>query len=667
MQATAISNPPAANTPNAAPAGAPAILFHPQQSSPFTAVFQSVLKVVANSGKSPTPGKTQDSNRGSNNSTGPANYSPGLSLSGFAAPILPPNLAEASLPVIPLQQLVTSIAQTSDSPGKTAAPTIPFIPEQLAPDGGNSSQSNVAKLNVPGSISSLFQQVSAGLSSNPSGPGALPQQLGGTTTLATTNLNPQPIANSSLGANRNSVANSEPSPRKDTVAIPLPMALQDSAALQNVPDGAAMPQESSSGLTGAADPVGVNLPPAAEQAIPLPQVADSNAVTAKPVSTPAPTESMNKLFQNLAQQNIDAAAPQPGPPNVPAGGSNPPPDKAAQTAREDIKFLNMLTLIPASGAAKVPLAAAAGAPATQAAQSTLQMPGITSPALAETLVHVAAQPLAAGSPTLKVHEDLKSQPGNSLPAAPVAAVSAKAQSQEGSNGSAGNNSNSKPDHAPIAAAAQQAGKGFVQTIDAAAANTAGAHSSVTDPGLAAAVVSVATPSQAQATNPGPQPAAPAGADSRPAQFLPHSAEGAAVVNSAHILTQSGQTEIRIEMQADSLGGVELRAHIAGDQIGASISVEHHDAQVALTADLPALHSALAEKNLRVETLTVSQGTFSSLNGGMSQDAGQRGFAQQHTPTKFAYLEHPQTTQPYAETQAEWTGPARPGSGLSIVA
>jgi flagellar hook-length control protein FliK len=137
------------------------------------------------------------------------------------------------------------------------------------------------------------------------------------------------------------------------------------------------------------------------------------------------------------------------------------------------------------------------------------------------------------------------------------------------------------------------------------------------------------------------------------------------VNAAHILTQPGQTEIRIEMQADSLGSVELRAHIAGDQIGASISVEHHDVQQALASDLPALHSALIEKNLRVETLSVSHGTFSSLNSGLGQDHGQRGYTP--TPAKFAYAEQPETLPSYAETPPEWTGPGNSKAGLSVVA
>jgi flagellar hook-length control protein FliK len=119
------------------------------------------------------------------------------------------------------------------------------------------------------------------------------------------------------------------------------------------------------------------------------------------------------------------------------------------------------------------------------------------------------------------------------------------------------------------------------------------------------------------------------------------------------------------MQADSLGGVELRAHIAGGQIGASIAVEHHEAQLALATELPALHSALAQKNLRVETLNVTQGASSSLNGWQGQDTGQRGHA--HYPAKLAYLENAEQPSPFAEIPVETTALTGSTIGLSVVA
>jgi len=225
----------------------------------------------------------------------------------------------------------------------------------------------------------------------------------------------------------------------------------------------------------------------------------------------------------------------------------------------------------------------------------------------------------------------------------------------------GNDSKAKPDAASNVAGAKTDQKAFVQSLDNAAASSVNGHSAAAGSSAGAA----ATPVQAHTGSAGAPPPASSSVNLRPAESLPASPQNAPAVSAAHIVNQSGQSEMRIEMQADSLGGVELRAHIAGDQIAASIAVEHHDAQVALAMALPALHSALVEKNLRVETLTVSQGNFSSLSGGPGQDSGQRGFA--HSPAKFAYMEQPEQAQAFTEAPSEWTGSANSRAGLSVVA
>jgi flagellar hook-length control protein FliK len=138
-----------------------------------------------------------------------------------------------------------------------------------------------------------------------------------------------------------------------------------------------------------------------------------------------------------------------------------------------------------------------------------------------------------------------------------------------------------------------------------------------------------------------------------------------VVNTARLLDGSGQTEIRIEMQGDSLGGIELRAHISGDQMGATIAVEHRDAQLALATELPTLHSALAEKNIRLDTLSVSQGTFTSLSGGHGGDGGQKWFAQPRPNAIQAEQADPFVGLP--DVQSEMTGTGVSNTGLSVLA
>jgi flagellar hook-length control protein FliK len=117
------------------------------------------------------------------------------------------------------------------------------------------------------------------------------------------------------------------------------------------------------------------------------------------------------------------------------------------------------------------------------------------------------------------------------------------------------------------------------------------------------------------------------------------------------------------MQDNSLGGIELRAHIAGDQIGASIAVEHHDAQVMLTSELPALHTALNEKNLRVDIQSVSQGSMTSMNGGPGGESGYKGFSQ--TPAKSPYAGQDEAPLVFQDAQGEPVDQGRPSSGLSV--
>ncbi len=635
MQATAISNPSTANTPNTAPAAASVLPFDPQQASPFSAAFQTALKGAATTGKAPAASKPQDSSRGSANATAAGNNPLGLFLPGMVAPALAPIPIEPSLPAGAPQSLVGASGLNGEiNQGTNASGNLfPLNSGMDVPAGAG--QANASAPNSLGSSSATLDPMGS-LGDDETAPeaGASPQDLKSALQIAANQIDLGAIPNSS----------------------------------NNVSQDAHSPQSGASNSTSVPDPTNVFLPVAAEQNISSGRIADSKLVPQDSASSAVQEGSVNKLFENLLQPSSGPASPQPGPQNILANSATPSADKAAQTARTGMKFLNLQTLIPAGAATKASLSASAQPPSNHDPQPNFPAPAITSPTLTETLEHSAAKSAAVGAPTLKFHDNAKSQSDNSAPSVPVPAVSAKSQSQDGSNCSAGNDSNSKQDHSSTVASVRADDKGFVQTLDAAAANPATGHAAVPDPTAVAAAVPLAVPVQPQAAHSGAQqPAAANGADLHPSESLPAASQGSAVVNAAHITVQPGQTEIRIEMQAESLGGVELRAHIAGDQIGASISVEHHDAQVALTTDLPALHNALAEKNLRLESFTVSQGSFSSLSGGLGHDAGQRGFPQGHTPAKFAYLEQPETLQSYAETPAEGSGAARPGAGLSVVA
>lgn len=138
----------------------------------------------------------------------------------------------------------------------------------------------------------------------------------------------------------------------------------------------------------------------------------------------------------------------------------------------------------------------------------------------------------------------------------------------------------------------------------------------------AAPVTVGTeakPASADLANP---PTAPAGAqppNTQPKDF-------GHVISDAQLAQSATHSEMRIAMQTDRLGAVELRAHVTGDGVGAAITVEKRDAHAALAAELPALQQALSEKHLRVDQLNLMQGALSST----AHDAGAQQQEQQRT-------------------------------------
>jgi len=722
MQATPISNPSPANA--SSPATATLVPFDPQSPSPFTALFQAVLKGAGNSGKFPA-GKPQDSSR---EPAGPSATGNNL-LSAFPlnlvasafAPILPEPSLSASVASVPAAPAIPELA-AGQGPAALSNP-LPLEAVTSFPTNGNQSIGAAqGPLSLPYLLPSTATtnlvmntaQPSAGAQgtgalSNPAlseattgpalnavqasdtaqGPPVLPNPLpsSATTSLVMNTVQPSAgaqetatlsnplLSRATTGAALNTLQTGA-LPKAINAVTTIPLSNSDSEQAPISPDGVSQDpsplQHAAPGATRVqiAAPAQSNVPAnatnflmsvATEQAAPIPPTGGPNFTPYGSDLTPNQDVTANPFSWSPSQTQNNAAAPPSGPQNVPPTGSSLPNSKTAQAARADLSFLNMQALIPAGAAPNVSVTVSPQPAAIQETQSNLQAIANISPSPAETLAHSAAKSAAIGASTLKFHENL--QPPTASPAlpAPVAATPTKAQTQDGSNGSSGNDSNPRADHASKVSNAQTDERGFVQSLNTAVANPTSGHSATADSTAGAA----AAPVQTQSTNSAAQAAATNSPDSRPTESLPASSQGAPVVNAAHIVGQPGQTEIRIEMQADSLGGVELRAHIAGDQIGASIAVEHHDAQLALATDLPALHSALVEKNLRVETLIVSQGNFSSLSGGSGQDTGQRSLAQH--PAKFAYAEQPETPTAFTEAPAEWAGHSNSRAGLSVVA
>ncbi|HET7108470.1 MAG TPA: flagellar hook-length control protein FliK [Candidatus Acidoferrum sp.] len=119
----------------------------------------------------------------------------------------------------------------------------------------------------------------------------------------------------------------------------------------------------------------------------------------------------------------------------------------------------------------------------------------------------------------------------------------------------------------------------------------------------------------------PNNTAPAAPDADDAVPQPNESR---VVNVAQLAGDPGHSQVRIAMQADQLGQVEVHATVRGQQVGAAITVEKKEAHAALAAEMPSLQQSLEERQFRVGEVVLMQGAMHSTAG----DAGNAAAEQQ---------------------------------------
>jgi hypothetical protein len=82
--------------------------------------------------------------------------------------------------------------------------------------------------------------------------------------------------------------------------------------------------------------------------------------------------------------------------------------------------------------------------------------------------------------------------------------------------------------------------------------------------------------------------------------------------------------MKVSLEAERLGTVELQAKVTNDQIRAAIAVDRHDTHAVLASDLSALHQALNDRHLGTAHVTLFQGTLASNDAfGNGTQAGRR--------------------------------------------
>src|SRR5581483_11618131 len=107
-----------------------------------------------------------------------------------------------------------------------------------------------------------------------------------------------------------------------------------------------------------------------------------------------------------------------------------------------------------------------------------------------------------------------------------------------------------------------------------------------------------------------------------------------IVRAASITETSAGTEMRVELRSGPLGPVEVHAMVRGGAVGAEIHVHAPEAHSTLSAAIPSLERSLAERNLRVENISVYQNPSEGMTGGGAGRESQSESSPSHQPQPF---------------------------------
>jgi hypothetical protein len=95
------------------------------------------------------------------------------------------------------------------------------------------------------------------------------------------------------------------------------------------------------------------------------------------------------------------------------------------------------------------------------------------------------------------------------------------------------------------------------------------------------------------------------------------------IPSAQLNSQIGKSGVKIALQSEQFGAVELHTKVTGDQVSASITVDHRETHALLSNDLPALQQILNERQLRVSEIILLHNTLSSSTSSDGDPAAKR--------------------------------------------
>lgn len=233
------------------------------------------------------------------------------------------------------------------------------------------------------------------------------------------------------------------------------------------------------------------------------------------------------------------------------------------------------------------------------AMSDLKISGPDSTLLASSAKPEKAQAHLSAQPATPAN----SQKDSSTPAPPKPASGTAADNTHPANSGTGHatadDSHKQADTSSKNAASSSAG------LAASNSHNDGAAASAT---FAASLADHADASGSAAS---PQPNTPAAASS----YTPANANALAgwdavsgqagrVINAATFSQGRDQIEMKVAIHTDALGPLELHTVLKGDRLGAAINVQNPETHLLLASELPALHQALSNQNLRLDQVSI---------------------------------------------------------------
>jgi hypothetical protein len=481
--------------------------------------------------------------------------------------------------VIPVEQVVNAAVSTATTGAATTDAT--GVKGETTKGTGTSDLTNPIApdfKNLPASVlSALVVPTTAAQSSAASAP-ATEAASGGTTTPATASSedqkNPQmPVAAATVVTAAESTSSINAANLMAGVAVQSLPAAGNEPAAQNAAASSGDSQASAT-ATAASEPKAGDLDATAAAALPA---TDSTATSAQAAPKNQGKRSVQEILRGaaaLAVNETQAAA---------RAGVNPVKD--------------VVGTFKGKSSGNGSGTETAGAPVVGAKN--------------ESPVSVKPEPV-----TPEVAEALE-KPGTAKAGSNIKGNSSADENGNGNSGSAGSVGDSKDSEAGAASnavhGAMSAGQNDPSNLAAGTANAVAVPVAISGKDSANAM-----PVKAGDASNNAAPAAPDADDAAPSPNESHR------VNMAQLAGDQGHSQVRIAMQADQLGQVELHATVHGQLVGAAITVEKKEAHAAMAAEMPSLQQALEDRQLRVGEVVLMQGALHSTAG----DAGNAAAEQQ---------------------------------------